>query len=106
MSAPGDGVISREALECYVAELVRQGFLVVVGKRRGRSLRLQPGAPEWFEAVEAYTMARDDDTVTEAHREQVRATWRVIKDQVELDSDQQALMDEVMRIQLPSRPAL
>ena len=100
MSAPGDAVITREALERYVAELVRQGFLVVVGKRRGRcTYRLQPGALEWFEAVEAYTMARDDDTVTEAHREQVRATWRVIKDQVELDSDQQALMDEVMRFQ-------
>ena len=60
--------------------------------------KLQSGASEWFEAVEAYKVARDDDTVTEAHREQVRATWQVIKDQVELDNDQQALMDEVMRI--------
>ena len=100
MSAPGDAMITREALERHVAELVRQGLLLVVGKRRGRcTYRWRPGASEWFEAVEAYTRARDDDTVTEAHREQVRATWRVIKDQVELDSDQQALMDEVMRFQ-------
>ena len=99
MSAPGDAGITREALERYVVELVQRGFLLVVGKRRGqRVYKLQSGASEWFEAVEAYKVARDDDTVTEAHRERVRATWQVIKDQVELDNDQQALMDEVMRI--------
>jgi hypothetical protein len=93
-------VLTREALERHVAERVRQGFLIVVGKRRGRCIyRWRPGASEWVEAVEAYTRARDDGAVTEAHRERVRKTRRVIKDQVELDSDHQALMDEVMRIQ-------
>jgi hypothetical protein len=93
-------MLTREKLERYVAELVRQGLLLVVGKRRGRrTYRFQPGALEWVEAVEAYKVARDDGAVTEAHRERVRATWRTIKDQVELDSDQRALMDEVMRFQ-------
>ena len=65
-------VLTREALERHVAELVRQGLLLVVGKRRGRrTYRLRTGALEWFEAVEAYKVARDDDTVTEAHRERV-----------------------------------
>lgn len=91
-------MITREMLEDYFADLVRQGLLLVVGKRRGRrTYRLRPGASEWMEAVEAYRKARDGDAVTEAHRERVLATWRAIKDQVELDSDQQALMDEVMR---------
>ena len=89
---------TREALECYVAELVRQGLLVVVGKRGGRpAYRFQPGALEWFEAVLNYTMARDSGTVTEAHRERVRKTWPAIQNRVELNSDQQAIMDEVMR---------
>jgi hypothetical protein len=100
MSAPGDAMITREAFERHVAELVRQGLLLVVGKRRGRcTYQWRPGASEWVEAVEAYTRARDDGAVTEAHPERVRATWRVINDQVELDSDQEALMDEVMRFQ-------
>ena len=90
---------TREALECYVAELVRQGLLVVVGKRSAADPlhRFQPGALEWFEAVLNYTMARDSGTVTEAHRERVRKTWPAIETEVELNSDQQAIMDEVMR---------
>jgi hypothetical protein len=77
---------------------VRQGFITVIRIRRdgGRVIRWIPGASEWFEALAEYCMARDDGAVTEAHREQVRATWRVIKDQVELSCDQQTLMDEVM----------
>lgn len=52
---------------------------------------------EWLEAVAEYSMARDDGTLTEAHRQQVRATWLAINHPVELSDDQQALMDEVMR---------
>jgi hypothetical protein len=90
----------REALECYVAELVQQGLLIVVGTRRGKPVyRFVPGGLEWFAAVVDYNSARDDGTVTEAHRKQVRVTWLAIKDQVELNCDQQALMDELMRFQ-------
>ena len=88
----------RRKISEYLAELHRQGFLAVVGKRRGRRLyQCRPGAAEWFEAVEGYTVTRDSGTVTEAHREKVRETWLAIRNRVELDSDQLALMDEVMR---------
>ena len=59
--------------------------------------RLRPGVFEWFEAVTAYIEARDNGTVTEAHREQVRETWVRIEGQIELDDDELELMNEVMR---------
>ena len=44
-------------------------------------------------------MARDDGTVSEAHRKRVREAWLAIRDQVELNRAEQALIDEVMRFQ-------
>jgi hypothetical protein len=38
--------------ELYFAQLVQQGLLLVVGKRRGRcTYRLRPWALEWFEVM-------------------------------------------------------
>ena len=100
MSAPGDALITRASTRA----LRRRARAARPPRRRRQTPRrrvyqVRPGAFEWFEAVEDYNVARNNGTVTEAHRAQVRATWRVIKDQVELDSDRQTLMDEVMGIQ-------
>jgi hypothetical protein len=61
--------------------------------------RLRPGVFEWFEAVTTYIEARDNGTVIEAHRERVRETWLMIegRNEIELDCDELALMNEVMR---------
>ena len=90
----------REASE-GITELIGQGFITVVRIRRdgGRVIRWQPGTSEWFEAAAKYCMARDDGAVTEAHRKRVREAWLAIRDQVELNCAEQALIDEVMRFQ-------
>jgi hypothetical protein len=91
---------SREADE-GMADLINRGFITVVRTRRdgSRVVNWTPEVSEWWEAAAVYCMARDDDALTEAHRKRARQAWLAIKDQVELDCDQQALVDEVMRFQ-------
>jgi hypothetical protein len=44
-------------------------------------------------------MARDSGALTEAHRKRIREAWLGIKDQVELNSAEQELVDEAMQFQ-------
>jgi hypothetical protein len=84
-----------------ITELIERGFITIVRIRRdgGRVVRWRPEVSEWWQAAAEYCMARDDGTVSEAHRKRVREAWLAIRDQVELNCAEQALIDEVMRFQ-------
>ena len=76
----------REASEAVseLTELIERGFVTIVRIRRdgGRVIRWIPGTEEWWEAAARYCMARDDGTVSEAHRKRVREAWLAIRDRV------------------------
>ena len=93
--------INRGAASEGVNDLIRRRFITVVRLHRDgkRTIRYAPGCVEWFEAVALYSMARNADAVTEAHRARIRAAWRAIDGRVRWSDDDRAFLREALDFQ-------
>jgi hypothetical protein len=93
--------IDRTSGDEAVNDLIKRKFVVVVRVHRDgkRTIRYAPGAQEWFEAAAAYTMAHNANTLTEAHRRQIRAAWRALDGEVRWSDAERAFLAETFSVQ-------